>query len=549
MAIGPSPPPSSSPSSLGPSSPSPVEVAGRRRRTQQRYHLVGAGIEHQHNNHLSRNDTTCTDTSTTKSGSNTSSSSSSLQGVVSSTAGRLGVPADIWSELDRIGNLPGSTSSDVLQYLSNHSYYPIYDSGVERLIKIVDDCDGKQQEKKMTKKTQHQHNQSSSSSLSLSSLSSTAKELWKQSTPTFAASYSSTNSGIQLLLKDAEIGLPPMMDSDSEVKSKESWRSSYTNRSKVLFSTPSSFDPSSTNVEVIERLRGWRTVGTSTDGGDSSTKKRRSIYHGFYKADHHLGMPDPHAYVSEYIKTMAVVALALSQPPPQQEELSSTVEKQNKTRRILHFGFGAGTLVRFLAYHGSPNYSRHLAIELDEGVVKASNELQLLSLRSSGDGRSIRRIDDNINIELRCGDALEYRNDDEHPFDCICIDVFDDELAVPPTFYSTDFLERLRDDILSDSSSCVIQNFHSGGKKRTKILNDAIAAYRRVFDTCVVIKSLDSKIHAGNTILVGTKLKLEDDDGTTDLVEKALRCEASYELPFDAIARIQNAVCYQKKYE
>jgi len=167
---------------------------------------------------------------------------------------------------------------------------------------------------------------------------------------------------------------------------------------------------------------------------------------------------------------------------------------------------------------------------------------------AGNEGSSRRWIDDNnINIELRCGDALEYRNDvDEPPFDCVCIDVFDDELVVPPTFYSTEFLEHLRDDILTDSSSskCVIQNFHSGGKKRTKILDDATAAYRRVFNTCFVIKSLDSKINAGNTILVGTNLEMED--GTTDLVERALQVQALHEIPFDTVARIQNAFCYQQ---
>jgi len=386
------------PSGLGPSSlslsSSSASITGRHTQAQQqqRYHVVGAGIEHQHNQQQQRQNDKHEFITTGNSNSlkgNTTSSSVQDGGVVSSTAGRLGLPTDIWTELDRIGNISTSTSNDIVQYLTNHSYYPIYDSGVERLIKIVVD-DGNQ--KKEATKKQHQKDEPPSSTSSSSS--STAKELWKQSTPTFAASYSSTNSGIQLLLKDAEQGLPPM-DSDLELKSKESWRSSSsynttttttTNQSSnhVVFSTPSSFDPLSTNVEVIERRRGWRTVGTSTiDGGVSSTKKkkpRRSIYHGFYKADDDSGsMPDPHAYVSEYIKTMAVVALALSpqQPPPvQQPSPPTVVKKQQPPRGILYFGLGAGTLVRFLAYHGSRNFSRHLAIELDGGVVKASNGIK-----------------------------------------------------------------------------------------------------------------------------------------------------------------------------
>jgi hypothetical protein len=108
---------------------------------------------------------------------------------------RLGLPTNVWTELDRIGNLVSSspstattsvTSQDVIQALADHSYYLVYDAGVERLMMKVDNDDDDH------------------SSACSDPDSSSARRLWAMSKPTFTSSYYSPNAGIMLLLRDAE---------------------------------------------------------------------------------------------------------------------------------------------------------------------------------------------------------------------------------------------------------------------------------------------------------------------------------------------------------
>jgi hypothetical protein len=390
--------------------------------------------------------------------------------------GRMGLAPQVLEELDSI-----HSANETLQCLSRHGFFPVYDCGVERLMKVV------------------------SSEDAVKNIS--AKELWRLSKPTYASTFYSQNAGIAALLKYAESGMPPL-DSEEEHASQASWRatSGTAATARVVLALPSSLDTDAT-VEVRERPGGWRTVGIV--GGAT-----KSIYHAVYKVDTE-GRVDARVVVSETLKTMAALALA-----------TLTTRKEGEdTERFLHYGYGAGTLPRLLAHHAVD--SHHLAVELDTGVVAAA-EL-LLPAQS--------------NIRIQAGDALAYcRTDDaEKPFDCVCIDVFDGSNLVPHEFYSTKFLVRLRDNILAPSGF-VVHNFHSGGKKRGLQLEQAAAAYSSVFKTCWWVDSLDSKANAGNAILLGTNLPLENDSSMDNLLsEVALQVQGKYGLRFDSLSRIQGA--------
>jgi hypothetical protein len=388
-------------------------------------------------------------------------------------AGRMGLAPQVLEELDSI-----HSANETLQCLSRHGFFPVYDCGVERLMKVVLSEDA------VTKIS--------------------AKQLWRLSKPTYASTYYSQNAGIAALLKYAQAGMPPL-DSKEEHGSQESWRttSGTAATARVVLVVPSSLDADAT-VEVRERPDGWRTVGIV--GGAT-----KSIYHAVYRVDSE-GRADARVVVSETFKTMAALALATL----------TTREEGGDTSRFLHYGYGAGTLPRLLAHHVVD--SQHLAIELDTGVVTAA---EILPAQTS--------------IRIQAGDALAYcRTEAEKPFDCVCVDVFDGSNLVPHEFYSTEFLLHLRDNILAPSGF-VVHNFHSGGKKRGLQLEQAAAAYSSVFKTCWWVDSLDSKANAGNAILLGTNSPLEDDAIDNLLSDSALQVQGKYGLRFDSLSRVQGA--------
>ena len=126
----------------------------------QRRHLVGAGIQSATNanasdNNLGNNNTT----------------------VINKD--RLGLSIDVLQELDSLHSV-----EDVLRTLSDHGYFPVYDTGVQRLMKVIHyDRDGN--EPNITKTT--------------------TAELWQNSKPTYAKEYYSPNLGISVLLKHASM--------------------------------------------------------------------------------------------------------------------------------------------------------------------------------------------------------------------------------------------------------------------------------------------------------------------------------------------------------
>jgi hypothetical protein len=413
-----------------------------------RRHLVGAGI------------------------SNDNIESSKSRGDVR----RLGLPMETLIALDAISN-----AQEALQQLAQDNFFPVYDTGVERLLMIVSKEDEQD----------------------------SARMLWRNSQPKYARSYYSSNAGIASLLAYAATGSPPL-DSLVDIEAIYSWKatSGTAASAKLLFSAPSSMNCNAT-VEVRQRANGWRTVGLV--GGT----KNPSIYHSIYKVDK-TGQVEPKVVVSEYIKTMAVLSLAGQKALEQGREL-----------RFLHFGYGAGTMVRFLAHY--VGNSQHVAVELDEGVMDAAKHL----------------LPDSPNVSVLAEDALlfSHHHVDAQPFDCICIDVFEENYEVPEQFYSITFWKNLSDHLLTPDG-IMVQNFHSGGRRRGLVIENASKAASNVFEDFCWVPSLDSKPNAGNAILLASKVPFQE-DGEGNIVQNlsrnALAVQSKCGFSFDAVARVQTA--------
>jgi hypothetical protein len=116
-------------------------------RHSKRRHLVGAGIKNSNG-----------DNSTAKKND------------------RIGLSTDILQELDSFDSV-----DDILSTLAKHKHFPVYDTGVERLMKVIsyDNPDGNK----------------------LETIEPTIVELWQNSEPTYATEYYSPNLGIATLLK------------------------------------------------------------------------------------------------------------------------------------------------------------------------------------------------------------------------------------------------------------------------------------------------------------------------------------------------------------
>jgi spermidine synthase len=416
--------------------------------------------------------------------------------------GRMGLPLETLEALDA-----SSSSDESLRILSAHNFYPVYDSGVERLLKVVTYPSGNKE---------------------------TATTLWEHSVPRYASCYYSDNSGISCLLKQAEFdgkSPSPKTDDDDEEDNSytRSWKTTSgknARASELIFSAPSSMDPAA-SVEVRERADGWRTVGIV--GGVT-----KSIYHAIYKVDKKKGSGDgqavlvePKAVVAENLRSMAALILAGFELKQQQTSSSSMQQQQQQQPallRVLHMGLGGGTLPRLLAHHVSD--SQQVAVELDQGVIDASQILP-----------------EHPRIRIIAGDAIAYRRDaSEERFDCVCIDAFDERNLLPEAFYASEFLSHIKANLLltqDGGGGFVVCNFHTGGKKRNAVLAAARRSFEKKFSFAYFVDSLDSKSHAGNAVLFASNALLPEDNGIAKLEEAALSAQSKWELCFGISSRVR----------
>jgi len=393
---------------------------------------------------------------------------------------RRGLPRDTRAALDEILN-----PQLVMDRLADENFYPVYDAGVERLYKVLSPLQDQE----------------------------TPTFLWQMSQPKYVKRYYSNNTGITSLLKYAAT-TPPPLDSNVHSAYLDSWRATSGTASSApqIYSAPSSMDPDAT-IEIRQRANGWRTMGIV-----GSKKGVSSIYHSIYKVDPDTEHVEPDVVIAEQIKTMAVLSLA---------DNVSAVDDYQQSLRFLHFGYGAGTLVRLLAHHVTNSY--HVAVELDQGVVEAANSLK----------------PDLPNVSVLAEDALQYVqffcDKQEKRFDCICIDVFDEKNLVPHELYSTSFLRTLSNQVLT-ANGVLVQNFHSGGKRRNLVIKNASKAVGEVFVDVCWVPTIDSKSTGGNLVMVASKVPMpQNGDGTVSLCSNAFAVQSKYDFSFDAVARVQSA--------
>lgn len=443
------------------------------------------------------------------------------------STGRLGVEPQVLEELAHL-----TTHEQALQCLQKHDYAPVYDAGVERLHMAV------------SQKAQPQDKASDSFDL-----------LWKMLVSSYAPTYSSPNSGIRVLMAhvvaltaSSSYGTPMSQftikrnaethDSSVAQGHTAAWKATggTARNATLVYAAPSSMDPPAL-IEVRKRPCGWCILGIV--GGAT-----KSIYHGNYKVDAD-GRIDGSVLVSEYLRTMAALALVGLEF---RQEADSNLEEDSShnTPSFLYLGYGAGSLPRFMA-NLIPG-SRHVAIELDEGVVQAARHCHLLTT-NTGDGWS----SDTGEIQLQLGDALTYQrptmtnpasdnipqNNQKDFFDFVFVDIFDGKNECPKDFYSEPFLEHVHQNLLGGrTDGMIIHNFHSGGKVRRAQLEDAIQGYRSKFATTLGVESVSSNPTGGNTVLLSrNQRRLDASSETLSWQQAGRNAQRRWGTEFDVAVR------------
>jgi spermidine synthase len=190
---------------------------------------------------------------------------------------------------------------------------------------------------------------------------------------------------------------------------------------------------------------------------------------------------------------------------------------------FLYLGLGGGSLSAFIHHYFQD--SQHVAVELDEAVVAATESIGLKDY-----------------IYIQVGDALNFqRSPSQEPFDCIFVDIFDGDNLLPCKFYSEQFVTRMRDDLLTPSG-VVVHNFHTGNPKLASQLAEAKNVFARSFESCYEVDSLDSKANAGNTILVGSKVAPCRSKAVGDVLSgAAVKSQEKLGFPIDAASILADA--------
>ena len=303
-------------------------------------------------------------------------------------------------------------------------------------------------------------------------------------------------------------------DDRADIMHTDSWSSARSVAGQPIYSRPSTVD-AKTLVEVHQHPMSWRSLVFIDD---------RVGVQSVVKVDDTTGLAEPTAIASEYLKTMAAVALSARGDVP--------------TRRILMLGMGAGSMCSLLS-HCCPEAVQIDAVELDGAVAEAA--CGPLGLDTS---RINVHVDDALvwlnrraEQQRRVAVEDEQRTRDgtgckDERYDLICIDIFDGLNRTPEAFYSKPFLADLR--ACLSAQGVVVHNLHSGGADLDRRLEDACAMYAEAFPNAACrVPSL----RRGNTV-VGVAAF----DGAFSSLD-ALQASAQSErhrrgLLFDASARL-----------
>lgn len=154
---------------------------------------------------------------------------------------------------------------------------------------------------------------------------------------------------------------------------------------------------------------------------------------------------DPRAAAFEYVKSIISLSLAVVEARAADTDSSTPVPPPS----ILCLGVGGGTVPLALAATGA---GRVVGVDLDSAVLAAAPAMGLPAPLPP-------------NMDLVCGDAVDYVNDYAGPaFDLCVIDCFDGQDRVPPALLQPPFLARLAA-ALHPRHGAAILNLHCGPSK------------------------------------------------------------------------------------
>ena len=170
----------------------------------QRRHLIGAGIQKMNDNTATSHHTTTNSSSHNHNHKNNNERTNN---------DRMGVSVQLLQELETL-----DSAEDVLHQLARHQYFPVYDTGVQRLMKLVTSTHYDVDYDDRSSNNSSNSNNNNSNSNNTSSLSQ-VELLWQNSKPTYSKEYYSSNKGISALLQYAAVTpsrLQRIIDNDDE---------------------------------------------------------------------------------------------------------------------------------------------------------------------------------------------------------------------------------------------------------------------------------------------------------------------------------------------
>lgn len=278
----------------------------------------------------------------------------------------------------------------------------------------------------------------------------------------------------------------------SQIEPATEWASARAGAGTLVWSAPSAAF-ADTQVQVREHRDGWHTLGFAAPTGFGVQSVCKVVD----------GRADAHAVASDYLHSMAAVALAAT--------ARATPPGGGAPLRLLCLGMGGGTLPQLLgaACPDSLESGRIRAVELDGAVAEAAVEHLGLDRRvrvETADARQwLRRHAASLGrpsyplVDPDAAGAACDAVDDERLFDAILVDVFDGRNHAVDDFCSAGFLSDCRRSL--SARGCVVHNLHSGGAALDARLAAAAAAYRDAFPagSCALVPARGP----GNTLVAG----------------------------------------------
>lgn len=150
---------------------------------------------------------------------------------------------------------------------------------------------------------------------------------------------------------------------------------------------------------------------------------------------------------------------------------------------VLILGLGLAS-IPYIIEHVHQKLPSYTGVEIDDEVIYLASKYVLDDLKSD--------------INVVNTDAYTFMSLDEHKYDLICMDVFEDDV-IPADLQTTEFLEMLKDSIVKDG--LIIYNrlaFTDEDKKETDVFFSDV--FKQVFPDATVFET------GGNRMLINNKI-------------------------------------------